>query len=302
MNKHAYLIVANSNLLVLRTCLRMIDDARNDIYLLLDKKAGIREDIIESLKGEVILSKMIVSNSLSINWGGYSQIEAVLVLLKSALSSGIEYRYLHFFQGSDLPIKTQDEIHHFFDNCRGQQFISVEKSRSMMAESKCWYRHFFCHNRFYRKNRMMKALNFAFVYLQKGLHIRYNTDIKLYQGSALFSITKGFAEYLSKNEEEIHRRFRWSLAADECFVQTMAMKSEYKDFIEGIEGQTSCNARLIDRTRPDGKNSPHVWRSDELDFILNQPTNICFARKFDERIDIDIVKQIEITLLQHRNE
>lgn len=82
----------------------------------------------------------------------------------------------------------------------------------------------------------------------------------------------------------------------------MAMKSEYKDFIEGIEGQTSCNARLIDRTRPDGKNSPHVWRSDELDFILNQPTNICFARKFDERIDIDIVKQIEITLLQHRNE
>ena len=85
MAKHAYLIVANSNLLVLRTCLRMIDDARNDIYLLLDKKAGIREDIIESLKGEVILSKMIVSNSLSINWGGYSQIEAVLVLLKSAL-------------------------------------------------------------------------------------------------------------------------------------------------------------------------------------------------------------------------
>ena len=223
-------------------------------------------------------------------------------MLKSALSSGIEYRYLHFFQGSDLPIKTQDEIHHFFDNCRGQQFISVEKSRSMMAESKCWYRHFFCHNRFYRKNRMMKALNFAFVYLQKGLHIRYNTDIKLYQGSALFSITKGFAEYLIKNEEEIHRRFRWSLAADECFVQTMAMKSEYKDFIEGIEGQTSCNARLIDRTRPDCKNSPHVWRSDELDFILNQPTNICFARKFDERIDIDIVKQIEITLLQHRNE
>ena len=70
MAKHAYLIVANSNLLVLRTCLRMIDDARNDIYLLLDKKAGIREDIIESLKGEVILSKMVVSNSLSINWGG----------------------------------------------------------------------------------------------------------------------------------------------------------------------------------------------------------------------------------------
>ena len=35
MGKHAYLIATNSNLSVVRTCLRMIDDKRNDIYLCL---------------------------------------------------------------------------------------------------------------------------------------------------------------------------------------------------------------------------------------------------------------------------
>lgn len=36
--KHAYLIATNGNYEVLKTCLRMIDDERNDIYILFDKK------------------------------------------------------------------------------------------------------------------------------------------------------------------------------------------------------------------------------------------------------------------------
>lgn len=217
----------------------------------------------------------------------------VLELIKTALASGVEYKYLHFFQGSDLPIKTQEQIHSFFDNKVGDlQFISIEKSRSTMAENKCWYYHMFCHNRFFRTNKLMKGLNFAIVYIQKLLRLRHNTDIKLYQGSALFSITQEFAEFLISRESEIRRRFLWSLAADECFVQTIAMNSLYKYHIYGIEKGSSCNARLIDRTRPDGKNSPHIWRSDELDLLLNQPEEICFARKFSENVDFEIVRKL----------
>ncbi len=55
MGKHAYLIATNSNLSVVRTCLRMIDDKRNDIYLLFDKKSRFSEEIIQSIHNYVFI-------------------------------------------------------------------------------------------------------------------------------------------------------------------------------------------------------------------------------------------------------
>lgn len=192
-----------------------------------------------------------------------------------------------------MPIKTKDEIRAFFRNNSGKEFVLVEFERSTMAENKCHYYHFFCHNRFFRKNRLVKAANFGLVEIQKAFHIKKNMDISVFQGSALFSITQGFAEYLIETEQEIEKRFRYSLAADECFIQTMIMKSPFRDYLYlNRKGQTS-NARLIDRTRPDGKNSPHIWRDSESDYIASQPSEICFARKFDAEIAPGIVEYIQ---------
>lgn len=52
MSKHAYLIVANSNLSVVRTALRLIDDIRNDIYLLIDKKSRFTEDTLKLISSD----------------------------------------------------------------------------------------------------------------------------------------------------------------------------------------------------------------------------------------------------------
>lgn len=297
MNRHAYLIVANSNWNVVSSCLRLIDDERNDVYLLVDRKTHLTEHQIDALKEHCHKSNVSINNSIIINWGGYSQIRAVLYLLKEAVGSGVVYDYFHFLQGSDLPIKTQNQIHSFFENHSGMEFISVEKERSMMAYDKCLYYHFFCHNRFFRKNKLMKALNFSLVYFQKLVGIKHNTDIELYQGSALFSITNDFARYLLSREREVYRRFRFALAADECFIQTIAMNSPFKCKIAGIDKESSSDARLIDRTRPDGKNTPHIWKVDELESIINQPKEICYARKFDECVDLNIVKEIETHIL-----
>ena len=302
MNKHAYLIVANSNWKVVNTCLKLIDDIRNDIYLLIDKKTHLTKHQIDGLKSICKESKLFIYNCIMVNWGGYSQIDAVLYLIAAATNNSISYEYFHFLQGSDLPIKSQNQIHDFFRKSNGLEFISVEKNRTYMANNKCQFYHFFCHNKFFRRNKLVKVLNFTIVYLQKVLGIKHNLDIELYQGSALFSITGEFAKYLLSKKDEIYHRFRYSLAGDECFIQTIAMKSPFKDKICGIDKTTSFNARLIDRTRPDGKNSPHVWRSAEFETIIHQPNGYCFARKFDERIDIEIVKRIEAYIKQNGKE
>lgn len=292
MSRHAYLIVTNSNFKVLETCLRLIDDERNDIYILYDKKAHVSEETKSRLRTCVQKSNTYKECEQIVNWGGFSQIDAVLHLICCANHSEVNYDYIHFMQGSDLPIKPQDEIHHFFEKFSGYEFVSVEKSRKGMAENKAWYRHYFCHNRFFRKNKVVKALNFTLVAFQKMLGLQINRDISLWQGSALFSITGECAKYIETMIPEIRKRFRYSLAADEVFLQTILMNSSWKNQIWGIESAVSSNARMIDRTRPDGKNSPHIWRMEELENLLSLPEEYCFARKFDEKVDLKIVENL----------
>ncbi len=290
MLKHAYLIIANGNFSVVKTCIKMIDDARNDIYLLLDSKADVSKETQQQLINCVNKSNIEICFQV-VNWAGYSQISAVLNLIDKAVSKN-EYQYLHFIQGSDLPIKSQNDIHDFFYKNNGKEFVQIEFPRKEMANRKAWYRHFFCHNRFFRKNKFVKALNFGLMEVQKLLHIKKNTDIELYQGSALFSITGECAKYVLSKKQEIYKRFHLSLAADEVFMQTILMASEFKERICEIDKEYSENLRLIDRTRPDGKNSPHVWRIEELETLLNAKENKLFARKFDEKIDMEIVNKI----------
>lgn len=152
MSKHAYLIVANSNFSVLEICLKMIDDERNDIFLLFDKKSRVDSNTINRLS-EACEKSHISFMERIVNGGGYSQISAVLELISLANKSGNEYQYIHFFQGSDLPIKSQDDIHSFFNNSN-KQFVMIEKDRHPMAVQKTKYRHFFCHNRYFAKTNL----------------------------------------------------------------------------------------------------------------------------------------------------
>ena len=291
VERHAYLIAANANLKVVSTCLQMIDDDKNDVFLLLDKKSHISKENIHHLQNVCNRSRVHIM-TMVVNWAGYSQVSAVLALLEAAINTNRNYRYYHFLQGSDLPIKTQDEIHSFFAANDGKEFVMIEKKRTDMAINKTQYRHFFCHNRFFRTSKIMKALNFGLVYIQRALGIKKKIGMDVYQGSALFSITDACAKYVLSKRNEIYKKFRFSLAADEVFLQSILMDSPFGQAIKAVEEDVSENARLIDRSRPDGKNSPHIWRSSEFSYIINQPANMCFARKFVETVDYEIVEQI----------
>lgn len=97
MKKHAYIIVANSLSDVLLTCVRMLDDPFNDIYVLFDRKAHFITHT-QPLKQCVQHSKWEFCEQL-VNWAGYSQIAAVMTLLKRACSKQRQYAYIHFLQG-----------------------------------------------------------------------------------------------------------------------------------------------------------------------------------------------------------
>lgn len=292
-NKHAYLIVAHNNFKVLKIMLEMIDDKKNDIYLLIDKKT--KDLDIRTLEEIIKESNIYILERIKINWGGYSQIEAVIRLLEAACKKE-KYLYYHFMQGADLPIKTQKHIHKFFYDNYGKEFIEFtsltqdSKGKGFAIYKKCYY-HFFTDNKFFRKNKIIKLLNHSLAHIQKALKIQRKSE-NVYRGSALFSITHDFASYLISLKDIISKEYKFTLACDEVFIQTIIMNSKFKDNINNLGEQIISNSRYIDWENKKG-NSPNTFKLKDYDKLITLPDNICFARKFEETVDLQIAEKIK---------
>ena len=101
--------------------------------------------------------------------------------------------------------------------------------------------------------------------------------VEFYKGGEWFSITDELARYILVRKKVIRRQYRFALCADEIFIQTVVMSSPFKENIENCK-------RLIDWNR----GAPYVFRSDDKERLLT--SNDLFARKFDSRIDDDIIR------------
>lgn len=303
MEKHAYCITVNGNFKVLKVFIRMVDNPNNDIFLLIDKKAP--KELKNAVKGlKCQHSNIILLPPINIFWAGVSQIKAELLLLQAVQKQSLHYEYIHYMQGADLPLKTQSEIHSFFHKRAGKQFIEYNPNLYKFAEYKVCYYHFFVNNRFFRENKIIKALNHGCANIQKFFHWRRKRE-KIYAGSALFSITSDCAGYLLKNANRILKEYQFTLAADEVWIQTEIMKSPYREQLYCFEKECYGNSRYIlwDRKRKN-HNSPYTFKSEDFHELkkIAKETEICFARKFEEKEDMKIVYKIEQLLKGEENE
>lgn len=283
--KHAYLITVHKNFKILNLLLEVLDDVDNDFFILIDKK--IKEKNTNLLWYAPRFSQIFLLPRITINWAGFSQIEAIMVLLRNAVSK--KYDYYHYMQGSDFPIKSKEEISDFFEHNRGREFVCLNTEPSTFAHYKCDYYHLFVDNRFYRQHRILHILNHTFVYLQKALFFRRKTQV-LYSGSALFCITDSFARFILQKEKAIRKRYRYTLAADEVFIQTLIMESGFsKNLI--VLNNRSLNCYQINWEKAKG-NSPYTYMISDYAALKTCPNHCLFARKFDEDVDYSIVKRL----------
>ena len=112
MIKHAFLIIAHNEFMMLKKLIGAIDDYRNDIYIHIDKKVKkVNEEEVRSWANK---SNIYMMPRRKLYWGTYSIVDCELRMLKMAVKNS--YQYYHLLSGVDLPLKTQDEFHDFFDN------------------------------------------------------------------------------------------------------------------------------------------------------------------------------------------
>lgn len=222
--------------------------------------------------------------------GGWSQIRAEFQLLKVALPQ--QYDYYHYLQGSDFPIKSREDISEFFLRNAGKEFIEFSPKNYGFAHWKCDYQHILVDNPCYRSSMILKGISHTWVKIQILIRRHSMMDRPsemLYHGSALWSITNDFARYVLSRERDIRKRYCHALAADEVFMQTLIMKSPYKDRIYHFE-ERDGNVRYIDWEHRKGS-SPKTFTAKEYELLMSLPESFLFARKFSDE-SVDVVLQI----------
>ncbi len=290
MRKHAYLILAHKNFGQLRKLVELLDDERNDIFVHVDAKA--RDFRPEDWKGVTKKSKLIfLPERIKVNWGGVSIMRSELALLKRAVAED-RYDYYHLLSGMDLPIKTQDEIHAFFDSHKGYEFINLwEFKKSTLSR----FRYFTIFPEGEGKFRT-RIVNHIFKGLQMAVGFRINRGVDFRFGSQWFSITDGLARYVVGKEEWLEKVFRHTSTCDEIFLPTLVASSPFKDRLfvkEAVKNQKEvnrANMRFIDWTRGESIRHPWVFRADDM--ALLESVEHLWARKFDETVDSEIIDRI----------
>lgn len=283
-SKHAYLILAHRDDVCFRTLLAMLDDIRNDIFIHMDKKCSeYKEQVIAASLNH---SKVYHVDRLNIAWGGVKMIEAEIILLKKATSID-QYQYYHLLSGQDLPIKSQDSIHNFFEQNKGKEFVRFNHPTFQYYERVQIY-HFFQDK---LGRNWQNIFNRILLKAQSIIGVKRNKGISFYKGTQWFSITDSFARYVVENEGWVRNVFRYTFCCDEVFIQTLLMRSPYKDnrYWMAMDNDMHAIMRLIDWTR----GTPYVFRIKDKEELMS--SEMMYCRKFDDRVDSDIIQFLKQT-------
>lgn len=272
--------------------LSLLDDDLNDIFIHFDKKQMPDEQKVREIKRTVSFSKIAIIDSIPIYWGHFSIVEAELRLLTAALSGS--YAYYHLLSGMDLPLKNQNEIHHFFEENYGTEFVQFCWDQWQKENEKRYRYYWFFQEKIGNRHRTIwNVLNRLSLTIQKIIGVNRQSGYKsVVGGSQWFSIANGLARYICEQEKKIRERFRFTLIPDECFVQTIVAESDFMNHVYEYNGDKNIESsmRYIDWIL----GAPYTFREDDFPRIMN--SGCLLARKFDEEVDVGIINRIQDAL------
>jgi len=281
--KHAYLIIVHHEFDVLQRLVSVLDDKRNDIYIHFDKKI---EDlpVVETKKANLLILK----KRIDVRWGDVSQIEAEYRLFESSFEGG-PYSYYHLLSGVDMPLKSQDEIHTFFDRHQGKEFIGFDQQiDSKEIDRKVRRYHLF--PRFFRSETglldvIRRMIRFVALRLQCIFGIKRHTSIDFKKGTSWISVTHDFIGFLLPKFEEVKKMYTNSFCADEIFLHTLCWNSSFRANLYDAGNETRGSMRLINWNN----NRLVEWKDEDYDILMQ--SNAMFARKFSYK-HFEIVERV----------
>lgn len=291
MKKQAVLIIVHKSSYVLEKNLKLLDSPYIDIFIHVDAKCpDFKFDFYKKILKH---SKLVyVKPRIKVYWGGYSQVQVELMLLKLAQSYG-DYSYYHLISGQDLLIKSSKNFVNFFDNSDKIFLESKKLIKSDEWSKKIYYRvsvkHIFVN--YVRDSNLViqygaRLFNRLYADLQVkiGIDLIKKNKIILRYGSNWFSLPDDCVEYILKQKDEIYNNYKNSWLIDEIFIQSTIVKNEK------FQNRLALTNKRKIKWLGEKAAHPYTWRETDFNELIN--SKAFFARKFDENIDKKIIDKI----------
>ncbi|HSW96464.1 MAG TPA: beta-1,6-N-acetylglucosaminyltransferase [Candidatus Saccharimonadales bacterium] len=286
--KIAYLIMANKNPNHLNRLLQSLQSDTVDFFIHIDKKS---RDTFFLPKFKNI---KILKNSIPVYWGGFSQVDAAILLMKEAKLTK-KYDYYILLSGSDYPVKSNTHIHNYLLKNLGKEFINICK---MPLNGKTWNRIEYFHFEG-SENKIIacgiQTLNKMVKLIKRNYPKKYST-LTLYGGSTWWALTDKCIEYILQfikdNPDFIHF-YKYTLCSDEMFFQTILGNSPFKKNITNALTYTDWESKELPLPAKITKRHIAILKEEFGKTVYgNGKFPIFFARKFSDE-SLGVVSEIE---------
>jgi hypothetical protein len=214
-------------------------------------------------------------------WGSFGIVQGTINLIRAAIEDGVQCDYATLLSGSDYPVKSNTEITTFLNQNRGKEFIESFSltDPNMWSDAGGYYK---------APDRLLcPHLRFRSKIVRIPIRRTMPLGLKPFGGPQWWTLSRPALQYIIRFIEDNPSFVSFSKLAfipDETFIQTILSNS---DFAKHVTGD---NLRLIvwDRPKPP---YPAILIKDDLSMLLS--TTKLFARKFDCRIDADILQALD---------
>lgn len=283
--KHAFLILAHNNLEVIKSLLYQLDDKDFDIFIHINAK--VKNFPFTDLEECISIAKLHFVNRVAIGYCDYSMVEGIKMLMKTASES--YHDYYHIVSGADMMIKTREKFKRFFELHKGMEFVGFSKN---YVEERVRYKNYFvakCRQKSRYLSVFFIKIRKMLIAIQRKLHIENIPPYEVRKGSDWYSITHEALIHMLTEEPRFKNYFYRSYCPTEFFAQTILWNSQFKEYLYNYDSVDENNEslRIIDWER----GNPYVFKIDDYEELKN--SSGMFARKFDEKVDLEIVRKLK---------
>lgn len=284
MNKIALLLLAHKTLEQVKRIITIFDKNKFDFYIHVDSKCN---ELIEILKDDNVY---FVKRS-SITWGSNQMNYVMIDLLNEAYFNNTYSHYI-FMSGQCYPIKNSLSLYEYLSNNLEYSFIDFfdyENNYKYQKRTECYYYDWMNKNNFF-----IKVIKNMYMILTGGKNYTFSIfkrkkakNINFVFGSQWITLSKYHAKYVldNINKDNYLKYFDHALCSDECAIHTLVLMSPNKDKIRPGLTYVDFNGQ---------SRSPKTLTVNDYDSFINSKK--FFARKFDIKVDIEVLDKIDMEL------
>jgi hypothetical protein len=225
--KVAYLVLAHRDPELVRRLVRALSCRDCAFFIHVDRNSDLQK--FADIGGR---SVFFTDKRVPVYWGGFSIVDATLLLLRQAFNHEESWDYFVLLSGSHYPLRSSAYIHSFLENNCRSEFISmvrIPNSTYGMPLSKLnrvWFEPDKPVHRF-----VTRAI--AKVGLAQRDHRSHLGELEPYGGSQWWALTRKACQHILErvaSEVRLARFFRNACTPDEMFFHTILGNSPFRVF------------------------------------------------------------------------